>query len=107
MVLHKYGDRLYQGLIRTLTTHLQVISAKIEATQGVPFLKDMKKRWDEHNKSTQMIRDILMVRTHPPSHQPTHSSTHPRTTGGVPAPAPHGIQVDISLASASGFKGAP
>lgn len=61
MVLHKHGDRLYKGLITTLSTHLKTIARKIEATQGVPFLKELKKRWDEHNKSTQMIRDILMV----------------------------------------------
>jgi hypothetical protein len=34
----------------------------IEATQGLPFLRELKRRWDDHNKSTQMIRDILMVR---------------------------------------------
>lgn len=62
MVLHKYGPRLYDGLIRTLTAHLTEVAGKIEATQGVPFLRELKKRWDEHNKSTQMIRDILMVR---------------------------------------------
>lgn len=60
MVLHKYGDRLYNGLIRTLTQQLKEVADKVEATQGVPFLKELKLRWDEHNKSTQMIRDILM-----------------------------------------------
>jgi hypothetical protein len=34
----------------------------VEATQGLPFLRELKRRWDDHNKSTQMIRDILMVR---------------------------------------------
>ena len=61
MVLHKFGDRLYNGLTRTLTLHLKDVAAKVEATQGVPFLKELKKRWDEHLKATQMIRDILMV----------------------------------------------
>lgn len=60
MVLHKYGDRLYNGLTRTLTLHLKDIAAKVEATQGVPFLRELKRRWDEHIKATQMIRDILM-----------------------------------------------
>ncbi|KAG1678291.1 hypothetical protein FOA52_013912 [Chlamydomonas sp. UWO 241] len=60
MVLHKYGDRLYMGLKKTLTEQLQAVAARIEATQGLPFLKELKKRWDDHLKSTQMIRDILM-----------------------------------------------
>mmetsp|Transcript_7296 Transcript_7296/g.15933 ORF Transcript_7296/g.15933 Transcript_7296/m.15933 type:complete len:735 (+) Transcript_7296:259-2463(+) len=60
MVLHKYGDRLYNGLIKTLTTHLKDVCSKIESAQGLPFLKELKRRWDEHVKSTQMIRDILM-----------------------------------------------
>ena len=62
MVLHKHGEKLYSGLIATLKEHLKGVASKIEATQGVPFLKELKRRWDDHNKSTQMIRDILMVR---------------------------------------------
>ena len=61
MVLHKFGDRLYQGVADTLTKHLKSVAQKIEATQDLPFLRELKQRWDEHNKSTQMIRDILMV----------------------------------------------
>ncbi|EFJ43865.1 hypothetical protein VOLCADRAFT_83034 [Volvox carteri f. nagariensis] len=60
MVLHKYGPRLYDGLIVTLSSHLTDIASKVEGKEGSPFLKELKKRWDEHNKSTQMIRDILM-----------------------------------------------
>lgn len=62
MVLHKYGPRLYEGLIRTLTAHLTEVAKKIEEKEGAPFLRELKKRWDEHTKSSQMIRDILMVR---------------------------------------------
>jgi Cullin family len=65
MVLHKFGDRLYSGLQKTLIDRLKTVAAKIEAAQGEPFLKELKKRWDEHNKSTQMIRDILMVSPRP------------------------------------------
>ncbi|MEW5303513.1 MAG: hypothetical protein WDW36_006197 [Sanguina aurantia] len=60
MVLHKYGDRLYTGLIRTLKRQLQGVAGRVEATQGEPFLRELKTRWEDHNKSTQMIRDILM-----------------------------------------------
>lgn len=61
MVLHKYGDRLYNGVANCLRQHLLAIAARIEAAQGLPFLKELKTCWDDHNKSTQMIRDILMV----------------------------------------------
>lgn len=61
MVLHKFGDRLYNGVAAALRNHLVGVAGKIEATQGIPFLKELKARWDDHNKSTQMIRDILMV----------------------------------------------
>jgi len=60
MVLHKYGDRLYSGLKKTLAEQLQSVASRIEAAQGLPFLKELKQRWDDHLKSTQMIRDILM-----------------------------------------------
>lgn len=60
MVLHKFGDKLYTGLIRTLTMQLKQVAAEVEKSQGVSFLKELKTKWDEHIKSTQMIRDILM-----------------------------------------------
>lgn len=42
--------------------HTPLVPAQVEAAQGLPFLRELKKRWDDHVKSTQMIRDILMVR---------------------------------------------
>ena len=62
MVINKFGDRLYTGLVATMREHLSGIAAKVEATQGDSFLRELKLRWDHHNKSMQMIRDILMVR---------------------------------------------
>ena len=62
MVINKFGDRLYTGLVNTMREHLTGIAAKVEATQGDSFLRELKLRWDHHNKSMQMIRDILMVR---------------------------------------------
>ena len=38
MVLHKYGDRLYNGLIRTLTVQLKEVAMAIEQKQGNSFL---------------------------------------------------------------------
>lgn len=63
MVINKFGDQLYNGLEETIIKHLQNIEQKIEAAQGESFLRELKLRWDHHNKSMQMIRDILMVRT--------------------------------------------
>ncbi|CAA7396077.1 unnamed protein product [Spirodela intermedia] len=60
MVLHKFGDKLYSGLIATMTLHLKEISKSIEAAQGGLFLEELNRKWGEHNKALQMIRDILM-----------------------------------------------
>jgi hypothetical protein len=80
MVLHKFGDRLYDGLVSTITAHLQNIASQIDSSQNEQFLADLNQRWNEHNKSMQMIRDILMVCS-PPGHltktnTPTHMHTH-------------------------------
>ncbi|XP_004297309.1 PREDICTED: cullin-3A [Fragaria vesca subsp. vesca] len=73
MVLHKYGEKLYTGLVKTMTSHLKEISKCIEAAQGGMFLEEMNKLWTDHNKALQMIRDILMYmdRTYIPSTQKT------------------------------------
>lgn len=61
MVLHKFGERLYSGTRKAITDHLKSIAGKVEASgQGPAFLRELKKRWDDHIKSTQMVRDILM-----------------------------------------------
>jgi cullin 3 len=68
MVLHKYGERLYNGVQDALRTHLRHVAALVVNAQGTPFLQELVSRWSEHNKSTQMIRDILMVRRNCHSH---------------------------------------
>ncbi|XP_010661050.2 cullin-3B isoform X1 [Vitis vinifera] len=60
MVLHKFGEKLYSGLVTTMTHHLEVISKSIEAAQGGLFLEELNRKWADHNKALQMIRDILM-----------------------------------------------
>ncbi|XP_043724149.1 cullin-3A [Telopea speciosissima] len=60
MVLHKFGDKLYSGLVTTMTMHLKEISKSIEAAQGALFLEELNRKWTDHNKALQMIRDILM-----------------------------------------------
>ncbi|KAI3713173.1 hypothetical protein L1987_71746 [Smallanthus sonchifolius] len=60
MVLHKFGEKLYSGLVSTMTSHLKEIAVSIEASQGALFLEELDRKWTEHNKALQMIRDILM-----------------------------------------------
>ncbi|KAF8390220.1 hypothetical protein HHK36_024744 [Tetracentron sinense] len=60
MVLHKFGEKLYSGLVTTMTLHLKELSKSIEAAQGGFFLEEMNRKWADHNKALQMIRDILM-----------------------------------------------
>ncbi|KAG2714319.1 hypothetical protein I3760_03G021400 [Carya illinoinensis] len=60
MVLHKFGEKLYSGLVTTMTSRLLEISRSIEAAQGEVFLEELNRKWADHNKALQMIRDILM-----------------------------------------------
>ncbi|GLU01917.1 hypothetical protein SLE2022_191970 [Rubroshorea leprosula] len=60
MVLHKFGEKLYSGLVTTMTFHLKEICSSIEAAQGGLFLEELNRKWADHNKALQMIRDILM-----------------------------------------------
>ncbi|GAA0165905.1 ubiquitin-protein ligase [Lithospermum erythrorhizon] len=60
MVLHKFGEKLYSGLVTTMTAHLEELGKSIESAQGGLFLEEMNRKWADHNKSLQMIRDILM-----------------------------------------------
>jgi len=74
MVLHKFGERLYSGTRKAITDHLKSIAAKVEGSgQGPGFLRELKKRWDDHIKSTQMVRDILMYMDRCVDHSMHHS----------------------------------
>lgn len=73
MVLYKHGPKLYENLIETMTGHLQEMRRSIEAAQGGLFLEELQRKWDDHNKALQMIRDVLMYmdRTYIPTHKKT------------------------------------
>ncbi|KAJ0098298.1 hypothetical protein Patl1_22191 [Pistacia atlantica] len=60
MVLHKFGEKLYSGLVTTMTFHLTEICKSIEAAQGGLFLEELNRKWADHNKALQMIRNIFM-----------------------------------------------
>ena len=81
MVLHKMGDRLYNGVKEVITEHLQQVVVEtivpvfpkpmegaggalpggIVAVSGGPhFLHKVKEVWDEHTTCMLMIKDILL-----------------------------------------------
>ena len=68
MVLHKFGDKLYNGLTETITKHLQGVATKVIAANDDAFLSELKDKWDKHKLSSIMIRDILMYMVRPVPH---------------------------------------
>jgi len=60
MVLHKFGDKLYNGLSDTITRHLQAVAGQVADSNDELFLPELKDKWDKHKLSSIMIRDILM-----------------------------------------------
>ena len=60
MVLHKFGDLLYNGLRETIQGHLHGRVRALQAANGEALLALLFKEWSEYNKSMQMVRDILM-----------------------------------------------
>lgn len=60
MVLHKYGDLLYQGLQEVVDEHLREVANHVAAAVDEYFLTELNKCWHDHKISMLMIRDILM-----------------------------------------------
>jgi len=60
MVLHKFGDKLYNGLVETITLHLRAVAAEVAQANDEELLQSLKEKWDKHRRSVIMIRDILM-----------------------------------------------
>lgn len=60
MVLHKYGEMLYNGLKQTVEDHLKDIATGVVGANDDNFLQDLNKAWNDHKISMLMIRDILM-----------------------------------------------
>jgi Cullin family len=61
LVLHRHGQLLYSGFENSLRKHLHVVRAKFKDKSGVSFVTEVLAQWTSYHKSTQMIRDILMV----------------------------------------------
>ncbi|XP_013448289.2 cullin-3B [Medicago truncatula] len=73
MVLYNFGEKLYSGLVTTMTSHLREIARSLEDTQGISFLEEFNTKWNDYNKSLAFLRDILryMERTYIPSTKKT------------------------------------
>lgn len=61
MVLHKHGERLYNGLKEVVTQHLQLkVREDVLRALNNNFLQTLNQAWTDHQTSMVMIRDILM-----------------------------------------------
>ena len=61
MVLHKHGERLYNGLKEVVTAHLETkVRADVLAAFNNNFLQTLNAAWGDHQTSMVMIRDILV-----------------------------------------------
>jgi len=60
MILHKYGDKLYEGLRSVVQQQLRESSEKIINCNEEKFLEVLNEVWTDHKMSMLMIRDILM-----------------------------------------------
>ncbi|CAK8698385.1 unnamed protein product [Clavelina lepadiformis] len=61
MVLHKYGEKLYNGLREVVTEHLtQKVRIDVLKSLNNNFLQTLNAAWDDHQTCMVMIRDILM-----------------------------------------------
>lgn len=61
MVLHKHGDKLYNGLQQVVRDHLETkIQTDVQNSLHNNFLQTLNASWNDHQTSMVMIRDILM-----------------------------------------------
>jgi cullin 3 len=61
MVLHKYGEKLYDGLKESVNTHLvDVVRPLILDAVNTNFLSKLIECWNDHTTAMVMIRDIVM-----------------------------------------------
>lgn len=61
MVLHKHGERLYNGLREVVTHHLESkVRQDVLTSLHNNFLLTLNQAWNDHQTSMVMIRDILM-----------------------------------------------
>ncbi|XP_078149194.1 cullin-3B-like [Carex rostrata] len=78
MVLYRFGERQYNGLVVTVTRHLEETRKSIELAQG-SFLGELNRKWTDHTESMQKIGDILMYMDR--CYVPTHHLTPVKEVG--------------------------
>ena len=63
MVLHKHGDRLYNGLRDVVAQHLVAERTRLlnVLDSHGDLLRELVQTWNEHHMAMVMIRDIFMV----------------------------------------------
>mmetsp|Transcript_14203 Transcript_14203/g.42309 ORF Transcript_14203/g.42309 Transcript_14203/m.42309 type:complete len:789 (-) Transcript_14203:234-2600(-) len=60
LVLHKYGELLYNGVQGVVADHLKSVAQSCADCPDDRLLEELKKQWDDHKTTMVMIRDILM-----------------------------------------------
>lgn len=60
LVLHKYGELLYNGVQGVVADHLKSVAQSCVDCPDDRLLEELKKQWDDHKTTMVMIRDILM-----------------------------------------------
>jgi len=60
LVLHKYGELLYNGVQSVVADHLKIVAQSCVDCPNDRLLEELKKQWDDHKTTMVMIRDILM-----------------------------------------------
>jgi cullin 3 len=60
LVLHKYGEYLYNGVKQTLEEHFETVAIQVINSLDENLLDVLKAQWDDHKTTMVMIRDILM-----------------------------------------------
>ncbi|CAO4366622.1 unnamed protein product [Caenorhabditis nigoni] len=61
MVLHKHGERLYNGLRDVIREHLEVVRVRIiESMDSGVFLETMAEAWSDHTVAMTMISEFML-----------------------------------------------
>lgn len=60
LVLHKYGELLYNGVQGVVADHLKSVAQCCVDCPDDRLLEELKRQWDDHKTTMVMIRDILM-----------------------------------------------
>ena len=60
LVIHKHGDLLYNGVQRSVKTHLEKLLLIVSNTPNETLLSAVKHTWDEYKTTSHNLKDILM-----------------------------------------------